>query len=202
MSRPPARSRVPMRTRSRLLWAGALGAAGLAGLAIASCVPRAPEPAPPPRAAPQPTAPIVTRLPTPTYDDWMDAPATPGDWRYQANGPATQATFSNTPGPGPLTIVCDLATSRIGIARASSASGGASGPVQMRIRSESADRLVEASPQANGLVAEFAATDPILDALAFSKGRFAIEIAGAETLYLPAYPEVSRVIEDCRRGAL
>lgn len=192
MRRERVASRVP-----RVWVAGVLAGIGLAGLAIASCVPRA---AAPPRAAPapQPTAPVLTRLPSPTYDNWMDAPATPGDWRYQASGPASQATFAAGPGPGPLTIVCDLATRRVGIARA----GGATGPVQMRIRSESADRLVEARPQANGLLAEFAASDPILDALAFSKGRFAIETAGAETLYLPAYPEVSRVIEDCRRGTL
>ncbi len=175
---------------------GALAALALAG----ACVPRSPEPAPSPAApaAPSTAGPVINTLPTPTYDNWFDAPQTPGDWRYSASGPVTQATFAAAPGPGPATIVCDLGTRRIGIARA----GRAEWPVQMRIRSESADRLVTAEPHANGLVAEFAADDPILDAIAFSKGRFAIETAGRETLYLPAYPEVSRVIEDCRRGAL
>jgi len=42
------------------------------------------------------------------------------------------------------------------------------------------------------------ARDPLLDAIAFSRGRFALEAAGLETLYLPAWPELSRVIEDCR----
>lgn len=40
--------------------------------------------------------------------------------------------------------------------------------------------------------------DPILDALAFSRGRFAIEVTGQPTLYLPSWPELSRVVEDCR----
>jgi hypothetical protein len=42
------------------------------------------------------------------------------------------------------------------------------------------------------------AQDPLLDAMAFSKGRFAVESAGLATLYVPPYPEVTRVIEDCR----
>ena len=42
------------------------------------------------------------------------------------------------------------------------------------------------------------AKDPILDAIAFSRGRFAFDLAGNAPLYLPSWPEVSRVIEDCR----
>jgi hypothetical protein len=34
--------------------------------------------------------------------------------------------------------------------------------------------------------------------MAFSRGRFAIETAGLPTLYVPSWPEVSRVVEDCR----
>ena len=40
--------------------------------------------------------------------------------------------------------------------------------------------------------------DPILDAMAITKGRFAVGVEGERTLYLPAWTEVSRVIEDCR----
>jgi hypothetical protein len=43
-----------------------------------------------------------------------------------------------------------------------------------------------------------AARDPVLDAMAFSRGRFAIEAAGLPTLYVPSWPEVGRVVEDCR----
>jgi hypothetical protein len=51
---------------------------------------------------------------------------------------------------------------------------------------------------AGWLVVVLTARDPLLDAMAFSRGRFALEAAGLETLYLPAWPELSRVIEDCR----
>jgi hypothetical protein len=40
--------------------------------------------------------------------------------------------------------------------------------------------------------------DPLLDAIAFSRGRFMVEVPGTATLYLPAWPEVARVVEDCR----
>ena len=40
--------------------------------------------------------------------------------------------------------------------------------------------------------------DPLLDAMAFSRGRFAIEQPGTPPLVLPAWPEIGRVIEDCR----
>jgi hypothetical protein len=48
------------------------------------------------------------------------------------------------------------------------------------------------------LVGTIPARDPLLDAMAFSKGRFAVEVTGGAPLYVPAYPEVTRVIEDCR----
>ncbi|RZM31641.1 MAG: hypothetical protein EOP67_31935, partial [Sphingomonas sp.] len=43
-----------------------------------------------------------------------------------------------------------------------------------------------------------AATDPLLDAMGFSRGRFVIEQAGAAPLVLPAWAEIERVTEDCR----
>lgn len=77
----------------------------------------------------------------------------------------------------------------------------ASGPVQMLIRTETANRILNAQPTEDDVPfvsASVAATDPILDAMALSKGRFAVETPGIITLYLPAWAEVSRVIEDCR----
>ena len=40
--------------------------------------------------------------------------------------------------------------------------------------------------------------DPILDAIAFSRGRFMVAVTGGPRLILPAWAEVARVIEDCR----
>ena len=73
--------------------------------------------------------------------------------------------------------------------------------VPMRVRTETADRVLSAEPQGGQLptlVATLPARDSFLDAMAFSRGRFAVEISGVPTLYLPAWPEISRVVEDCR----
>ena len=48
------------------------------------------------------------------------------------------------------------------------------------------------------LVADLTATDPLLDAMAFSRGRFATAASGAPMLTVPSAPEVTRVVEDCR----
>lgn len=48
------------------------------------------------------------------------------------------------------------------------------------------------------VVAVRSAGDAALDQIAFSRGRFAIETPGLPTLVLPSWPEVTRVIEDCR----
>ena len=39
---------------------------------------------------------------------------------------------------------------------------------------------------------------PLLDAMAITRGRFAVEVEGEPGLYVPAWAEVTRVIEDCR----
>jgi hypothetical protein len=159
--------------------------APLAPLAlIAACVPRAQPPAPPPPApapapAPAPT-PAPTPAPAPARTDWEDAPQTPGDWTY-ANG----AAAFGLPGQPRLTMTCAGGAVRIAVP------GAAAG--LLTVRTETATRAV----QATGGIAALQARDPLLDAMAFSKGRFAIE-GGGQALYVPAWPEISRVIEDCR----
>jgi hypothetical protein len=48
------------------------------------------------------------------------------------------------------------------------------------------------------LTADFAAFDPLLDALAFSRGRFAVSVSGTPALVVPPWPEIARLVEDCR----
>lgn len=169
-------------------------------LALAACIPPAPEPTPVPTPTPvaQPSAAPVQTV-TPTYDNWMDAPQSPGDWSYVRDGTNTLALFgtSRTPSGVSLIIGCDLATRRVSISRA----GETNGQVEMLVRTETQDRVLTAGPlqaQAPLITAELSPSDRLLDAIAFSKGRFAIETAVTEPLYAPAWPEITRVIEDCR----
>ena len=70
----------------------------------------------------------------------------------------------------------------------------------MKVRTESVERdLPTVTPDRRVLetLAYLPSNDPLLDAMAFSKGRFAIEL-DLMKLYLPSWPEVTRVIEDCR----
>ncbi|HYD23153.1 MAG TPA: hypothetical protein VEB68_00015 [Croceibacterium sp.] len=183
---PPRRPRPP---------ASRLAALPLAVcLALAACVAPAPEPTPAPSPMPTPTpTPVATPTPVPSFANWMDAPQTAGDWTYQAG----LARFGETAAEPRLTLRCDRASGVVEIVRA----GTAAAALPMIVRAEAMERSVDARPARSdppSIVAQVPARDPLLDAMAFSKGRFAIEVAGLETLYVPAYPEVTRVIEDCR----
>lgn len=170
----------------------------LAFLALAGCIPAtepapapAPAPAPSPRPSPAPTAAVPA--PAPSSSNWMDAPQTPGNWTYAAG----TAIFGDPASGARLTLRCDRATGAVQISRA----GTGAVPLQMIIRTEFAERALDAQPTESDppmVVTRLAARDALLDAMAFSKGRFAVEVAGLMPLYVPSWPEVTRVIEDCR----
>ncbi|RIV78209.1 hypothetical protein [Pelagerythrobacter aerophilus] len=167
-------------------------------LALASCITPAPEPAPP-APAPEPVAPAPAPLPVtqPTYDNWMDAPATPGDWYFRSTSGGSQAVFGPANSEAIFALTCNRAERTIAMTRA----GSAAGATAMHIRTETRERAVpaqQAGTQLPMLAATLPAADPLLEAMAFSKGRFAVETQGLATLYIPSWPEVTRVIEDCR----
>jgi len=123
----------------------------------------------------------------------MDAPLTPGDWSY-AGGVARFGDAATVR----LTMACEAGQVALGYY------GPAAAPAAMTVRTETMERAigqVVPGPAAAGapqLVGRIPARDPLLDAMAFSKGRFALEVTGGAALLVPAYPEVTRVIEDCR----
>lgn len=154
-------------------------------LLLAGCASEPAPPPPPPKPVAKPAPP-----PPPAPENWMDAPRTPGDWSYRAG-----TAVYGLPGAAPVfTFACDRLNGRIALRR----TGSASGPVPMRVLTETATRLLDAIPAGGTLSVTLPARDPLLDAMAFSKGRFGIEVPGTATLYLPSWTEVSRVIEDCR----
>lgn len=117
----------------------------------------------------------------------MDAPLTPGDWRYAAG----TATFAGADGSTLLTLRCSGGV--IAIDRS-----GTSAAPSFILRSETVSRSLNPTTAGTWTSASLQAQDSLLDAIAFSKGRFAVENAGLPTLYIPSYPEVTRVVEDCR----
>ncbi|MFT4056007.1 MAG: hypothetical protein QM681_16000 [Novosphingobium sp.] len=178
--------------RSRATPVSALTVLGIAATAaLSGCVPP-----PPTMPAPRPTSPtVVQQRPAlapapPPAANWRDAPQTPGDWTYAGNGSTTGATFGN----GQFIVQCNAART-VTLLRAAA---GRTGPVAMSIATSTGARPLEATGTPRGVVVTLSARDSSLDAMAFSRGRFAVSVAGEPTLYLPSWTEISRVIEDCR----
>lgn len=160
-------------------------------LALAGCVPQ-PRSAPAPQARPAPVA-MPAPLPPPVHSNWMDAPATAGDWTYRTGLGGGVAQFASS-GVPIFNMKCEAAARTVILTRM----GAAFGSEQMTVRSESQSRTLPAVAVNGDVSSRLGASDRLLDAMALSKGRFAIEVPSAPTLYLPSWAEVTRVIEDCR----
>ena len=175
-------------------------ASALACAALAACVAPRPEPTPAPAPAPVPTptpTPTPAPAPPPFAGNWMDAPLTQGDWYFRATRDESMALFGPPEAEATFSLTCVRATRTIEL----DLFGDASQAVPMTIRTETRDATFEARPtggEVTFMMAALTAGDPLLDAMAFSKGRFVVEMPGTPTLYLPSYPEITRVIEDCR----
>lgn len=165
----------------------------LAALIVAGCVPSV---APPPAPAPAPVLlPAPTPAPAPTLSgDWRDWPLTPGDWHYRPAPAGGIASFGRTGATQTVTLTCDRAARRVTLDRA-----GVAGAAAMTIVTTSQTRTVQSRPDSvGGTATSFAATDDLLDAIGYSRGRFIIQQDGLPTLVIPAWPEIERVTEDCR----
>jgi hypothetical protein len=147
----------------------------------------------PPRPTPVAATPAPPPSPRTTAADWRDRPATPGDWTWSRDSGGSVARF----GDGEFSIRCPGAGAPVRLERA----GRASAPVPMTVTTTAGSRPLTGEPSNDAgpvIGASLPAHDPLLDAMAFSRGRVAVEVAGTPPLYLPAWPEIARVIEDCR----
>ncbi|TPG18491.1 hypothetical protein EAH87_10280 [Sphingomonas koreensis] len=173
-----------------------LSAAPLVGaLLVAGCVPRVAPPAPAP--APRYVAPPPAPAPTPA-GDWRDWPLTPGDWVYRQDGRGSIALFGPAGADAAVTLRCDAATRRVYLSRAGTAAPASA----MTIVTTSLTRALPSQPTGGSpayMAAALTPGDRLLDAIGYSRGRFLIQQAGMPTLVVPAYPEILRVTEDCRK---
>ncbi len=177
-----------------------VGLAALLGACAAPTPP--PAPAPPPVAAAQPAPPPPAPAPLSLAPaDWRDAPRTSGDWRWGIVDGRSTASYGADPAAPVARLVCDRARGAVLLARTATASDAQESPLPMALTTTSGTSALVSDPALSGkgwLVIALKPGDQTLDAIAFSRGRFAFEAAGQPTLYLPSWPEVSRVIEDCR----
>lgn len=159
--------------------------------ATASCSGRIVPPAPAPTATVTPT-PTPQPPPSPTIN-WQDAPITPGNWTWSMVNGHSQAQFAG----GTLTLQCNRAANSVTLIRA----GSGQGQIPVTVTTSKMTRALSGQALGGsgaGIAVTLQARDGLLDAMAFSRGRFAVATAGMPTLYVPSWPEVSRVIEDCR----
>lgn len=163
-------------------------------LAASACVPQPvapPTPAPAPPVAALPAPPVTA---APRGSDWRDWPLTPGDWTWQRDTRGSIARFGPA-GAARLALRCNADQRQVIL----SVEGNA--PTTLTIRTTSIARALPAQPAGGNppsVAVTLAASDGLLDAMGFSRGRFVIERPGAPTLVVPAWAEIERVTEDCR----
>jgi hypothetical protein len=127
--------------------------------------------------------------------DYSTATPLAGSWFYSPAADGSEAIYLNTSAQPQFVIHCTRATRRVSIARPASA---AAPFLFLWTSSEARNLPASYKPATARLVAEVPAFDPLLDAIAFSRGRFAIGVLGAPAAVLPSWPEPARVVEDCR----
>jgi hypothetical protein len=118
-----------------------------------------------------------------------------GNWTYAPTTDGTEAVFANSAGSPQLWMHCTRATRRVTISRPSSA---AAALINIWTSSRTQSIASSFNPATGRLTIDLGAYDPLLDAIASSRGRVAFTVGTQPPLVVPPWPEVARVIEDCR----
>lgn len=157
----------------------------------------APTETPAPATAPAPT-PAPPPAPEPVSGDWTDWPLAQGNWAYREDERGSIALFGAPNAEATFMIRCDRDRNQLFLSREGTvANSGA----QMTLRASSG--LQNYPARNSGGPLNYAAiaipvTDYMMDRIAFSRGRFAVQTTGLVSLAIPIWPEFTRVVEDCR----
>ena len=118
-----------------------------------------------------------------------------GSWSYSTITNGSEAAFTDSSGTKRLVLRCDRSRRTVSLVRTRVA---AAAPA-LAVWTSSLSKSLPARFLAGGeLIADLAATDQLLDAMAFSHGRFATAASSAPLIAVPPWPDMARVIEDCR----
>ncbi len=129
--------------------------------------------------------------------NWIDWPITQGDWVYRQDERGSIALYGNADQDAILTLRCDKNQNILYLSRA----GNPKTSAKMTIRTS--HTLKSYTATALGDTPAYAAIaikpdDRILDALVYTRGRFAIEVNGLLSVAIPSWAEIGHIVEDCR----
>jgi hypothetical protein len=132
---------------------------------------------------------------TPVQSNLEYAEPIAGNWTYGTTNDGSEATFSNASGQPQLTIRCTRSVRHVAILKAAPS---ASPSLWVWTSSEKMSLQATYDTSSSSVIADLGAYDPLLDAIASSRGRIGFSSSGLETLVIPPWAEIARVIEDCR----
>ena len=125
-------------------------------------------------------APAAAQLVPVTFESGKLLPLAAGQWSYVATATGNEARFGRH-----LLLLCDRPTRTVTISRPET-------PIAaLTIVTDTQSRTIPP----NGRLSAY---DPLLDAMAFSRGRVLVSGGSGAVLALPSWPETARAIEDCR----
>ena len=115
-----------------------------------------------------------------SFDSGNALQIVPGQWTYVATATGSEARFGTH-----ISLRCDRST-RIVTINSVSQPGSS-----LTISTSSSTKTLPVGGQ-------LASNDPLLDAIAFSRGRILVKAGSAPLVAVPSWPEAARSIEDCR----
>jgi hypothetical protein len=127
--------------------------------------------------------------------EYQYATPLPGTWTYAPAADGSEATFLDATSHPQLFVHCTRASRQVTIAKPAT---GAAAFLNVWTSSQTRNLPASYNPATYRLGATVPALDPVLDAIAFSRGRFAVSVSGTTALVVPAWEEPARVVEDCR----
>ena len=125
-------------------------------------------------------APASAQLAPLTFDFGKTLPLAAGTWSYAITATGGEARFG-----AHLLLICDKPTRTVTISRP------AVPPAALTVVTDMQTRILAPGGR-------LSASDPLLDAMAFSRGRFLVSGGNTAVLAVPSWPEAARAIEDCR----
>jgi hypothetical protein len=128
--------------------------------------------------------------------DYSFAQPTGGTWSYGGLPDGSETRFTGASGQVQVALRCSRPVRRITISKPASAP-----ETSLLVWTTGGSRRLPApgfDAAAGRLNVQLAAMDPLLDAMIFSRGRIAIAAGAGPALVVPPWPEIARVVEDCR----